>query len=98
MKYPPKKTINLCRKKAPRLPWSTSPLLVMPLPPASLVFYSKEARLEYIHRLLIEDYGLTLAWLIIEKTEAGDENDEEIYSRHYTRRAGTARRSNSNSN
>ena len=63
-------------------------------PDEGWVFYSKEARLEYIHRLLIEDYGLTLAWLIIEKTEAGDDNDEEIYSRHYTRRAGTARRSN----
>ena len=45
----------------------------------------------YIHRLLIDDYGLTLAWLIIEKTEAGDD-DEETYARHYTRRAGTARR------
>ena len=48
-------------------------------------------RLEYIHRLLIDDYGLTLAWLIIEKTEAGDD-DEETYARHYTRRAGSARR------
>jgi len=31
------------------------------------VFYSKEARPEYIRRLLIDDYGPTLAWLIIEK-------------------------------
>ena len=60
-------------------------------PDEGWVFYSKETRVEYIHRLLISDYGLTLAWLIIEKTEAGDD-EEETYARHYTRRSGAARR------
>jgi hypothetical protein len=57
-------------------------------PDEGWVFYCKDTRLEYIHRLLIDDYGLTLAWLIIEKASGdGDDDDEETYARQYTRRA-----------
>ena len=55
------------------------------------VFYCKDTRLDYIHRLLIDDYGLTLAWVILEKEIADDDDDDEIYARQYTRRANETR-------
>jgi hypothetical protein len=57
-------------------------------PDEGWVFYCRDTRLQYIHRLLIDDYGLTLAWIIIEKASGdGDDYDEETYARQYTRGA-----------
>jgi hypothetical protein len=55
------------------------------------VFYCKDTKLEYVHRLLIEDCGLTLAWVIIEKASGADEDEPETYQRQYTRRTGAPR-------
>jgi len=55
------------------------------------LFYCKDTRVDCWYSLLTEDYGMTRAWVIIEKASGGDE--EESYARQYTRPAGTSRRS-----
>ena len=54
------------------------------------VFYCKDAKLEYVHRLLIEDCGLTRAWVVVGKTSGGDD-EPETYERQYARPRGAAR-------
>jgi hypothetical protein len=61
------------------------------VPEEGWVFYCRDTRLDYIHRLLIEDYGLTLAWVILEKEIAREDDDQVIYARQYTRRAHATR-------
>ena len=54
------------------------------------VFYCKDTKLEYAHRLLIEDCGLARAWVVVGKA-SGDDDEPETCERQYVRARGAPR-------
>ena len=54
------------------------------------VFNGKDTKLEYVHRLLIEECGLTRIWVVVGKT-SGDDDEPETHERQYTRPRGALR-------
>ena len=65
------------------------------------IFYYKDISTSLVHDLKLEEYGMTKAWVIIEKATSnggekappttGDNDQTETYTRHYARPAGTDR-------